>query len=388
MPPTHQEAIDTLRNACHQGNLTLYLGAGVSVGNGLPTWEQLVLAMYFAAVSKQHLGGWRPFPNYLYAIAEWYLDNSREPLEITARKLRNLYGEQGQAEFRESLRNTLYGGFVDADGNLTDDPHPDQLLFANSTLEAVAALCSHTHAGKRAVQAVITYNYDDLLEMALGSQACQPVYGEGSIAADKMPIYHVHGFVPLVGKGSAPGEIVFTEDQYHRAARDPYSWSNLVQIRSMSGSIGLMIGLSLTDRNMRRLLDAVAKAPIDSQQFVLLQRPRALPPPDEDLDNIHHKAIEYLDRFKRSGVKSAETQTEAVMTAKAGVKADYPTLRRSQPGTKGPLYHEEIAGIIEQVERLDAEQQEAVLAQLGIAPIWYDEHQEVGPILDQIRGST
>jgi hypothetical protein len=386
MPPSRQESIATLHAACKQGNLTLYLGAGVSVGNGLPTWEQLVLAMYFSAVSKQSLGGWRPFPNYLYAIAEWYLENSREPLEIIARKLRNLYGEGGQTAFRESLHNTLYGGFLEPDGNLSDEPHPDQLLYANATLAATTALCSHVPAGKRAVQAVITYNYDDLLEMALGSYPHQSVFGEGVIAADTMPVYHVHGFVPLTGEGSLPNEIVFTEDQYHRAARDPYSWSNLVQIRSMSGSIGLMVGLSLTDRNMRRLLDAVSKAPLESQQFVLLQRPRSESPPDEDLDQIHHKAIEYLDRFKRSGIKKAEMQSDAVMTAKPGIKADYPTLRRSQPGTKGPLYHEEIAGIIEQVERLDAEQQTAVLAQLGVTPIWYDEHPEVAPILDEIRG--
>ncbi|MFC1573305.1 SIR2 family protein [Candidatus Eisenbacteria bacterium] len=385
MSTSRQEAIATLRTACEHGNLTLYLGAGVSVDNGLPTWEQLVLAMYFSAISKQSLGGWRPFPNYLFAIAEWHLENSREPLEITARKLRNLYGEEGQASFRDSLRSTLYGGFLDPNGDISGAPSPDQLLSASPTLAAVTALCSQTRASQRAVKSVITYNYDNLLELALGSYPHQSVFGEGAVKPEIMPVYHVHGFVPMTGQGSLPDDIVFTEDQYHRAARDPYSWSNLVQIRSMAGSIGLMIGLSLTDRNMRRLLDAVSKAPLESQQFILLQRPKGEPPPDEDLDQIHQKAIKYLDRFKRSGIKSAEMQTDAVMTAGPGIKADYPTLRRSRPGTKGPLYQEEIAGIIEQVERLDAEQQTAVLTQLGVTPIWYDEHDEVGPLLDEIR---
>lgn len=384
MPPSRDEAIATLRTACAHGNLTLYLGAGVSVGNGLPTWEQLVLAMYFSAVSKQSLGGWRPFPNYLFAIAEWHLANSREPLEIIARKLRNLYGDAGQAEFRKSLHTILYGGFLEPDGHLSEEPRPEQLLYANPTLAAVAALCSRS-PGERAVRAVISYNYDSLLEATLGSLPHQPVFGEGAIDPDKLPVYHVHGFVPLAGEGSPPNEIVFTEDQYHRAARDPYSWSNLVQIRSMSGSIGLMIGLSLADRNMRRLLDAVSKAPIESRQFVLLQRPKTEPPPDDELDQIHQKAIEYLDRFKRSGIKSAEAQPEAVMAPTPGIKADYPTLRSSTPGTKGPLYREEIAGIIEQVKRLDTEQQTTVFAQLGVTPIWYDEHEEVPPILDEIR---
>ena len=33
-------SMDSLRKAYQSGNLSLYLGAGVSVGSGLPTWDQ------------------------------------------------------------------------------------------------------------------------------------------------------------------------------------------------------------------------------------------------------------------------------------------------------------------------------------------------------------
>lgn len=49
--------------------------------NGLPTWEELVLAMYFDVVSSEEIiddqgQRWKPFPNYLYAIAEWQLERT------------------------------------------------------------------------------------------------------------------------------------------------------------------------------------------------------------------------------------------------------------------------------------------------------------------------
>ncbi|HEY91159.1 MAG TPA: hypothetical protein G4O07_04920 [Dehalococcoidia bacterium] len=42
----------------------------MSVGNGLPAWEKLVLAMYFSALSKQSRGYGVPFPNYFFARPE------------------------------------------------------------------------------------------------------------------------------------------------------------------------------------------------------------------------------------------------------------------------------------------------------------------------------
>jgi hypothetical protein len=101
---------ETLRDAYKKKNLTLYLGAGVSRDSGLPSWDALVLAMYFKVMSQQRLGRWRPFPNYLLAIAEWQLAHLREPLEISARKIRRHYHGNQQA-FRDSMWETLYEGF-------------------------------------------------------------------------------------------------------------------------------------------------------------------------------------------------------------------------------------------------------------------------------------
>src|SRR6266540_3539964 len=104
-------SINMLHQAYQDRNLTLYLGAGVSIGSGIPSWDALILAMYFKVIDRQRLGRWRPFPNYLFAIAEWQLQHLQEPLEISARKIRN-YFRKDQKAFLSLLRETLYEGFL------------------------------------------------------------------------------------------------------------------------------------------------------------------------------------------------------------------------------------------------------------------------------------
>jgi len=43
-------SLDALRDAYANGNLTLYLGAGISMDNGFQSWNALVIAMYVRAV--------------------------------------------------------------------------------------------------------------------------------------------------------------------------------------------------------------------------------------------------------------------------------------------------------------------------------------------------
>jgi hypothetical protein len=353
--PSNKTAIDSLRTAYQSKNLTLFLGAGASVANGLPTWERLVLAMYFAAIHTRHLGGWRPFPNYLFAIAEWHLKRLREPLEITARKLCNYY-PSGQ-EFITELKKTLYAGFRKGDGTEFFPMDPRQLCEANPTLSAITELCQTESGG---VRAVITYNYDNLLETALEHFPYEVIWKAGPRRSDALPIYHVHGYVPVNEQESSQAEeLLFTEEQYNRAMNDPYSWSNLIQIQAMAGSVGLMVGLSMTDRNMRRLLDAVQKAPVKTQNYVLLKEPVWKDPSENEVDEINANALSYIERFNRSG--------------------------GSVPGTKGERYAQEIRDILRQVERQDKEQQGHLLRQLGVEPIWYRDHEEVAFTLRKVR---
>ena len=378
--------IDKLGAAFQKKNLTLYLGAGVSVDNGLPTWERLVLAMYFSAISNQTLEGWRPFPNYLFAIAEWYLERNHEPLEVTARRLRRYYQNDHEG-FMMSLHKTLYAGFLDeeAEGCGYRAVAPDDLRQANPSLDAVAHLCERgsQHQG---VRSVITYNYDNLLQLALGQVPHQTIYSNVALEAERLPIYHVHGFVPYNESCHPPSEdIVFTEDQYHLAARDSYSWHNLVQVQSLANSVGLMIGLSVSDRNIRRLLDAISNAPVKAVNYALLQVPKRKEPTDSDLDYIHHKAQHYIGRFQKSAIKKEWPDRAKVMYPRPGIKSSSRPIHPSGSDLE-PIYRTEIRGIIEKVGLLDNQEQTFVLEQLGVTPIWYEEHSEIPEIINLILG--
>jgi len=341
--------IAEVRTAYKRGNLTLYLGAGVSKGNGLPTWNELVLAMYFTAMEGDWKYRWRPYPNYLFAIAEWQLRHRPEPPEVTAQKVRQYY--QNPGEFLQDLHATLYAG-----GNFYGSA--EALRNANPLLKSVSDLCRQSQVNGPGIQRVVTYNYDDLLEIATRGSRCKFVSiwkSSDPSSDDERPIFHVHGFIPVHGTTSEPDDIVFTEAQYHSAANDPYSWSNLCQIQSMSSSVGLTVGLSLTDSNMRRLLTALKTTPLRKRIFALLEKPEWPEPRGAELDEIHEKARQYLDKFERSGVKTAGGRNDQMLE------------------------------IVKAVNQHEQASQTRMLENLGVTPIWYDGHEKVPPILDSIR---
>src|SRR5258706_1261053 len=126
----------------------------------------------------------------------------------------------------------------------------------------------------------------------------------------------------------------------------------------MSQSVGLMVRLSLSDRSMRRLLDAIVQLPHRPVNYVLLKQPRRQQPSNAELDQIHEKAIQYKERFERSGIKRG--------------------------GVKGSEWRQQIRAILREVERLDVDQQTFVFSQLGIRAIWYDEHDDIPRLINQI----
>jgi hypothetical protein len=241
------------------------------------------------------------------------------------------------------------GGFYGTAKSLRD---------ANPLLRAVSDLCRESQVDGPGIQGVVTYNYDNLLEISTEGSRCKfvPLWKSSEPLIDnERPIFHVHGYIPVAGRASEPDDIVFTEAQYHSAANDPYSWSNLCQIQSMSSSVGLMIGLSLTDSNMRRLLSALRKTPLRNPIFALLKRPEWPEPSREELDAIHERARQYLDKFERSGLKATKDRNDQMLE------------------------------IIKAVDQHEQASQTQMLENFGITPIWYDDHENVPQILNSIR---
>ncbi|MBL7703744.1 MAG: SIR2 family protein [Ferruginibacter sp.] len=308
----HKEA---LQNAYMQGRLSLYLGAGVSKASGLPSWEEFVQALYFTTLNDEsYIYEMKPFPNYLFALAEWVLKQKNEPLDIIIRKIKQWY--EGK-DFIGMMSKTLYAGLDKENfGDSVDEELLNQLLSQNTTLNAVVTCCKRSVPGVSGVRSVITYNYDNLVEIGLkkypGSEEnFQIIYKkEHAIKPGRIPIYHVHGYIPYQDDNINYDDIIFSEDQYNRAFQDPFFWGNVVQVNQLTSSTGLMIGQSLSDRNTRRILDSIRNQPLPNNNYILMRRPqfKNIGNPSPELDEIRSKAEKYLDKFPRGRMKMPDRE--------------------------------------------------------------------------------
>ena len=108
---------------------------------------------------------------------------------------------------------------------------------------------------------VITYNYDTNLEYLLKKRGLMysSVYDENSfvIKDSIVAIYHVHGLLPFdkYKERKYIDSLIFNESEYFYLYNNPYTWNISKQMHDFTFCTCLFIGLSLTDPNMKRLLE-------------------------------------------------------------------------------------------------------------------------------------
>ena len=135
-------------------------------------------------------------------------------------------------------------------------------------IDAIIELARPRREGK-ALDSIITFNFDALVEenLSLAKILNTSIYTEAvKFQPSELPIYHVHGYLPRRGRISENSNIVFSEDAYHGQFLDPFSWSNLIQLSKFSQNTCLFVGVSLTDPNLRRLLDVAWRKSTDKDQ--------------------------------------------------------------------------------------------------------------------------
>lgn len=205
-----------LKEAFSRGNLTFYLGAGVSKPNGLPSWEELVQALYFSTLQDEsYIYQLKPYPNYLFALAEWVLKQKNEPLDLIIRKIKQWY--KGK-DFMGMLSNTLYAGFGRETSGISIAGIPEVIIDKNKTLSAIINCCVKSQPGLSGLRSIVTYNYDNLLELGLERYPAfkdnfLSIYkGNQLLIPNRIPIYHVHGYVPYQNSDVEFEDILFSED--------------------------------------------------------------------------------------------------------------------------------------------------------------------------------
>lgn len=232
----YKRLLTPVADALHIGKLCLVLGAGVSVPSHIPAWNdiitELLKELVIQSLDAENIEfNYHQIDNLLNAISEQYDDGS------ALTQMRYIKASLGEERFYKKLFEILYN---------------DKVTYDTKLLKSIVHLCN------RGVRKVISYNFDALLEKSLDNQGKKYniVYSaDHSTIDDNLNIYHVHGFIPL-DESKNKNKIVFSEEEYHVIYNDPYNWSNIVQINTFRDNICLFVGCSMTDPNIRRLLDA------------------------------------------------------------------------------------------------------------------------------------
>jgi hypothetical protein len=312
------KSYDALVDTYMKPGVVLVLGAGVSASCGAPSWTELLLRMHAAAAKNRSVD--------LSGISSVYAESVATDGPIISARLAAVGVNDTDDEFKGALRKEIYGSLNEQRSHL---------------VQQLARLAQMSE-GRVGVKAVLTYNYDTLLEDefdALGRQYRRLDRNDrgGQLGIE---VRHVHGFL---GRTKLDDEwVVLTERAYHTEYASPFSWSNIVQLDAFRESSCLFVGLSMTDPNLRRLLEA-AKQTATPNHCCFLRRTSA-----EDLqDNLDaHWA-------RRGRPKSVDKSRLEVRFQVAAAMAD--------------------AG------------RAAALRELGVATIWYDDHAKLPSLIQSIR---
>lgn len=306
--------VERLSEEYRNDNIVLFLGAGASSDAKIATWDLLISELFVELVDKQlsinHIQmGEAERENILKEVA---LQHGNSPL-LQTRFLRNGF----DGDFEQLVSEILY--------KEADD--------TSDLLEEIGQLCI-PNRGKLGIQAIVNYNFDDLVEKNLTRLRVRhhSIYGEGMMpGSEELGIYHVHGFLPQNRSGYenlTKSLLVFSEEGYHKLMMEPYHWANISQLNFMMNNTCIFIGLSMTDPNMRRLLEVATqkKSEEDSmcRHFAIMRR-------------FHMKGSEEND-----AIKSFEGVNESL--------------------------------------------QESFFRDLGVNVIWVDEYYEIPNLLRQIKG--
>lgn len=230
--------LKSAQKAFLSGPNTFFLGAGVSCSEGLPGWKDLLMVLLTKATGSK--------------IEEKEFDalfeaNGNSSI-IMGRYIRRLYDDDNK-KMREVIHDCLY----------------KHRAFGKIKSGTIQKICELVMNNQKKVKSIITYNYDDLIEQQLakiGVSSCSVF--DTHEPDGRFPVYHVHGILDQMGIKSS--DIVLSEDDYHEQYRRSFMWSNVEQLHALQNNNCFFIGLSMTDPNLRRLLDFTKSEANDNNQ--------------------------------------------------------------------------------------------------------------------------
>jgi hypothetical protein len=303
-----------LREAWQRRKLVLFLGAGVSQPYGLPSWNDLVLTLLLDESSRAFDRFW---PHYRVPLGSW-LAETFGVSAVSMARLARIYARRNNLndkQFRCYVRDQLYRFQTKPTGR--------------STLAAVVDLIAQSEQDKQGwhIPIVVSFNYDDLLERQLRRRRIEfhTVFSNVRRTEDILAILHVHGYLP--SEGDVPEEeIVFTEDEYHRLSFVSFHWSQVDLVNLLRNYTVLFVGLSMTDPNLRRLLDA-SHTPNSKPSHYLLKKEYSLTAEERTraYTAIDEKAQHQASKFRMEGMEKSFNALEQAVNEMLRQAHEYDT---------------------------------------------------------------
>lgn len=206
----------------------LVMGAGINADYGAKSWPELIQAL-----NTEFYKGKEEFANQISSYVGKELFTSSMIMKASG------------FDSYKSINHELYE-FKEA----KSFHDPDSTLY-----RCVDFL--EKHPGTE----VITYNYDTNLEYLLKKRNLRyvTIYDDSAFNDKEVvtAIYHVHGLLPYdrYNETRFTDSLIFNESEYYYLYNNPYSWNIAKQLHDFKFNTCIFIGISLTDPDMKRLLE-------------------------------------------------------------------------------------------------------------------------------------
>ena len=289
----------------------LLVGSGLSKRRGMPHWEKLVSNLVKAWQLREPVRSLRILSptNYEAVVRQHFDQNVGAIPSFLRRRLEDHYTEE-ELLFGHIVFSALYAHPRLGKTELT--PEPDDVHRH--------LICLFDKYPSR----IWTTNYDDLLELAADQcgVSFETLHLEDRQAASSLEIAHIHGFMPPRARRVDPecaGEesFILAEDDYHATTADPAGWPNRELHRLLDEHHALILGMSLSDPNVRRVLSIlrekhhrVGASSRDRVSHFAVLRSKG----GSELD------VKYIGEERRDGVARETMETQREFWANYGVR--------------------------------------------------------------------
>lgn len=265
-----ENLLESAKYSFRETKSTFFLGAGVSMAAGGPSWETLLrkVMRHFKKLNKKE-------------------------------EFKKVYSWCGMSPI-------ILGRYVATDDSIdaVSNYLRSHVLYKNVRLEEsdlISSICDAVLARddeyvveSHHVDSIITYNYDDLVEIALENRGATVarISGKSKNYRQEFPVYHVHGLIPRNNPGIITRPIL-SELDYHKIYKESFHWSNIEQLHALDRNTCFFIGMSMTDPNLRRLLD-ISRSETDNEcrHYAFLRRNDMFRTEDVEKNKIHFNTIE------------------------------------------------------------------------------------------------